>query len=305
MIDSAPILLLSRSATSPPTTAPTAPIAINAPYHRSLRCSRSWANSTKIAAVICMPSTAKLAATATPRRTRWSGQPTQALGDVGAQLRCGGAVGGRGFVATRSVKTSAAAIAKLAASNPNGSHIAATNSTLPIGVPTKLLAATSAANRRPLAFSRTSIGTIDGTIACEALSKNTSATPRQPAATHNIQIVHVVRRHCDRQCTDRHGHETHRRDHQQPVIDAIDEGTDRSENSSHGSAAATPMKAIDNSLRVSVIGEQRQGDEKYPVTEVGDRACRPQTPVGRREPSRHVSRSSPWAAPTKNTVWSE
>ena len=89
---------------------------------------------------------------------------------------------------TRSVRTSIAAIAKLAPSKPNGSHIATTNSTLPIGVPMKLLAATSAAIRRPLAFSSTSTGTIDGTIACEALSKKTSATPRLPAATHSIHI---------------------------------------------------------------------------------------------------------------------
>ena len=70
MIVTVPTRFVSRSATRPPPTAPIAPIAINAPYHRSLRCSRSWANSTKIAAVICMPNTDKPAATARPRNTR-------------------------------------------------------------------------------------------------------------------------------------------------------------------------------------------------------------------------------------------
>ena len=63
------------------------------------------------------------------------------------------------------LETNSAATAKVTASKPNGSHIAATNSRPPIGVPTKPLAAISAANRRPLAFSSNSTGTSDGTIA--------------------------------------------------------------------------------------------------------------------------------------------
>ena len=52
----------------------------------------------------------------------------------------------------------------------------------------KVLAANSTAYRRPLAFSSSRVGTSAGTMACEALSKNTSAVPNAIATTHSIQI---------------------------------------------------------------------------------------------------------------------
>src|SRR4051812_6545932 len=142
-------------------------------------------------------------------------------------------------------------MAKLNASKPNGSHIAATKKMLPRGVPMKLLAAISDAKRRPLAFSSTSVGTIDGTIACDALSKNTSATPRHAAATHNIHMCALceataiantpttaARKVSARTINSRWS----MRSTTAPI------GRDKN---NQGSAAATPMNEIASSLRVS------------------------------------------------------
>ena len=74
-----------------------------------------------------------------------------------------------------------------------------------------------------------------------------------------------------------------------------------SDNSSHGNAAATPMNEIDNSLRVSRDASNGKRDDEHTVAEVGDRACRPQTPEGRREPGRGRQWNSPWGR--SDQIW--
>src|SRR4051794_32150989 len=251
-IASVPNRFVNRSATRPPPTAPTAPMAINNPYHLSLRCNRSWANNTKIAAVICMPRTDSPAAIASPRSTVLpDNQRKPSPISVLIRRRTAGSSAGRGDVAARSVRTRAAAIAKLAASKPNGSHTAATNRMLPSGVPMKLLAAISEANRRPLAFSKTSVGTMDGTIACDALSKNTSATPRHPAATHNIHMWALCEATAIANTPTTAARNVSARTINSRWSMRSTTAPIGSEKNSQGSAAATAMNEIASSLRVS------------------------------------------------------
>src|SRR3954452_16523993 len=135
---------------------------------------------------------------------------------------------------------------------------------LPSGVPMKLLAAISDANRRPLAFSRTSVGTIDGTIACDALSKNTSATPRHAAATHNIHMCAL----CEATAIANPPTITARKVSARTInrrwsmrSTAAPIGSDRN---SQGSAAATPMNEIARSLRVSRDASSGKATRKTP-----------------------------------------
>ena len=156
-------------------------------------------------------------ANAGPRRCRRAA--------VGA-ARCIGSLSWR--VAARSVKHQAAQRWRSwRASKPNGSHIAATNSTLPIGVPTKLLAAISAANRRPLAFS-SSFGRNERRhhrlrrVVEEHLgdTQHAGGDPQHP----DLALCDGDR---NRQRPDDDGPKDVGANHQQAVVDAIDDGADR------------------------------------------------------------------------------
>ena len=87
------------------------------------------------------------------------------------------------------VATRAAAKANDAALAPNGSPTAATNAQAPSGRPIKLLAITSAVDRRPFAFSSNSVGTIAGRNACADMSKMTSQQPTPSKMNINDQMV--------------------------------------------------------------------------------------------------------------------
>ena len=82
---------------------------------------------------------------------------------------------------------SATAIKKLAASNQNGKKIAIPIIKLPSGGPTKVLVNDSALQRRPLAFSRFSLSTMEGKMVCAVLSRNTSARPKSRAVVTNTK----------------------------------------------------------------------------------------------------------------------
>ena len=295
MMATEPNRFVNRSATSPPPIAPIAPIAISAPYQRSLRCSRSCANSTKIAAVICMPSTDRLAAIASPRSTRWrDSQRRPSAISTRKRRRFGSAGVTRGVVVAWMVSTRQAAIAKLAASKPNGSHIAATKSTLPIGVPTKLLAAISAAIPSPVGLLEQFDGDDRGHHRLRGVVEehlcDTQASRQRATTSRSARCVCAT---AIASAPTGDGPEGIGANHEQAVVEAIDQRTDRQREQQPRQGSGDTDERDRQLAAREARGKQRKGDQKHPVAEVGDRACRPQTPVGRRKPSRYVSGSHP------------
>ena len=135
--------MVNRSATSPPATAPIAPMAIkqSVPLVAEVQQILGEQHEDRRGHLH-----AEHRETGSDRQSTQDGvarQPAQTFADLGAQSAAHRAAPWARTPTAWSVSTSAAAIAKLAASNPKGSHIAATKKMLPSGVPMKLLAAIS------------------------------------------------------------------------------------------------------------------------------------------------------------------